>query len=197
MRTPVKFAAAAAAGVLATLTLSGTSSARSTADASLQAQAARAGLSGSEAAELGARIDRQLALVPGGKRIGLNQAAWRGGKAVMTWPLPGEAKARAVDEPSVALGSPNCAYGWTCLYEHANFDGRRLTWSDCAFENLADWGFSDKTTSWHNNQSGGAVTSVFNWTGSNWEQLWSSAAPASSSYVGSGANDRADGLWVC
>ncbi|MFD9334160.1 peptidase inhibitor family I36 protein [Streptomyces sp. NPDC060028] len=197
MRTSTKFAVALAVGSLAVFSFSGTSSARPALDGTIAAQAAQAGLSGSEVAGLQKQIDEQLAQTPGGKRIGLNQAAWRDGKAVMTWPLPGETKARAVNEPSAALGSPNCSYGWTCLYEHANYDGRRLTWSDCNFENLATWGFNDKATSWHNNQTNGTITTVYNWTGSYWEQLWASTAPSASSNVGSWANDRADGLWVC
>ncbi|MGW6705083.1 peptidase inhibitor family I36 protein [Streptomyces sp. NPDC054956] len=197
MRTSTKFSVALAAGALAVFGLSGTSSAQSTLDATIAAQAEQAGLSSSEVAGLQKQIDEQLALTPGGKQISLNQASWRDGKAVMTWPLPGETKARGVNEPAAALGSPNCSYQWTCLYEHDQWNGRRLTWSDCNFENLANWGFNDQTSSWHNNQTNGTKTYVYNWTGSSWELLWTSTAPSASSYVGNWANDRADGLWVC
>ncbi|MCP3821226.1 peptidase inhibitor family I36 protein [Streptomyces sp. A3M-1-3] len=200
MRTRTKFAVAATAGAMAVLGVAAPTSA-STAPTALEStiasEAKQAGLSKSEVAGLQKQIDKQLATTPGGKQIGVNQIAWRGGKAVMTFPLPGEKKARAVGEAAVPLGSPNCRYAWTCLYEHSNWDGRRLTWSDCNFENLADWGFNDQTTSWHNNQTRGTRTTVYNWTGSSWAQLWQSTAPSSSANVGSANNDKADGLWVC
>ncbi|MGW0232865.1 peptidase inhibitor family I36 protein [Streptomyces sp. NPDC002996] len=197
MRIRTKLAAALSVGVLGVLGLAGPTSAATAIDSTIAAQAERAGLSKSEVADLQKQIDEQMAATPGGKQIGVNQVSWRDGNAVMTWPLPGEKKARAVDEPIGALGSPNCSYAWTCLYEHRDFDGRRLTWSDCAFVNLANWSFNDKTSSWHNNQTSGTQTHVYNWTGSSWSRLWTSTAPSWSSYVGNTNNDKADGLWVC
>lgn len=197
MRTRTRFSVILAAGAIATLGLAGPTSASTELQSTIAAQAEKAGLSKSEVSKLQGQIDKQMAMTPGGKQIGVNQVSWRDGKVVMTFPLPGEKKARAVNEPLGALGTPNCSYLWTCLYEHANFDGRRLTWSDCNFENLADWGFNDKTTSWHNNQSRGTQTHVYNWTGSSWALLWTSTAPSSSSNVGAANNDKADGLWVC
>ncbi|OEJ24875.1 hypothetical protein BGM19_26130 [Streptomyces agglomeratus] len=197
MRTRTKLAVTATAGAMAVLGLAGPTSASTTLEAKIASEVKQAGLSRSEAAGLQKQIDQQLATTPGGEQTGVNEISWRGGKAVMTFPLPGEKRARAVNEPLGALGTPNCNYAWTCLYEHANFDGRRLTWSDCNFENLANWGFNDKTTSWHNNQTRGTQTHVYNWTGSSWALLWTSTAPSSSSNVGSANNDKADGLWVC
>ncbi len=193
-----KWSVALAAAAMAVMGLAGPTSASTSAQPAFAAQAARAGLDKAEAAGLQRQVDAQLAAVPGGEQTGLNEISWRGGKAVMTFPLPGEKKARAVGEAFAPAGSPNCSYLWTCLYEHANFDGRRLTWSDCDFVNLADWGFNDQTTSWHNNQSSGTQTTVYNWNGVNaWVVLWTSTAPSSSSNVGSANNDKADGLWVC
>ncbi|MEV6247888.1 peptidase inhibitor family I36 protein [Streptomyces sp. NPDC051742] len=197
MRTRTKLAVALSASALAVFGMAGPTSAAPTLDRTIAAQAERAGLDRSEVAELQRQIDRQMAVTPGGEQIGVNQVAWRGGKAVMTFPLPGEKQARAVDEPVGTLGTANCSYLWTCLYEHDNYDGRRLTWSDCAFVNLSSWDFIDKTSSWHNNQSSGTVTRVYNWTGSSWSQLWASTAPSRSSYVGNTNNDKADGIRVC
>lgn len=197
MRMRAKLTVTATAGAMAVLGLAGPTSASTTLETKIASEAKQAGLSKSEVAGLQKQIDKQLATTPGGKQTGVNQVSWRGGKAVMTFPLPGEKQARAVNEPAGALGTPNCSYAWTCLYEHSNFDGRRLTWSDCNFENLADWGFNDKTTSYHNNQTRGTQTHVYNWTGSSWALLWTSTAPSSSSNVGSANNDKADGLWVC
>ncbi|GAA3380818.1 hypothetical protein GCM10020367_69620 [Streptomyces sannanensis] len=197
MRTRTKISVTLAASAMATLGLAGPTSASTELESTIAAQAQKAGLNKSELAELQRQVDKQMATTPGGKQIGVNQIAWRGGKAVMTFPLPGEKKARAVDEPFSAMGSPNCSYKWTCLYEHSNFDGRRLTWSDCGgILDLSDWGFSDQTTSWHNNQTSGTKTRVYNWTGA-WTLLWTSTAPSSSSNVGSTNNDKADGIDVC
>ncbi|MGW4201470.1 peptidase inhibitor family I36 protein [Streptomyces sp. NPDC004726] len=201
MRTRSKFVIAVSAGAMAVLGLAGPTSASSAEPTALQStiasQAKLAGLSKSDVAGLQKQIDEQLAATPGGKQIGVNQMSWRGGKAIMTIPLPGEKRARAVGEPAAALGTPNCSYTWTCLYQHSNWDGRRLTWSDCTFENLANWGFNDQTSSWHNNQTTGTRTWVYNWTGSSWALLWTSTAPSASSYVGAANNDKADGIRVC
>ncbi len=197
MRMRTKLAVTTTAGAMAVLGLAGPTSASATLESKIASEVKQAGLSKSEAAGLQKQIDKQLATTPGGRQIGVNQVAWRGGKAVMTFPLPGEKRARTVNEPVGTLGTPNCSYAWTCLYEHRNFEGRRLTWSDCNFENLANWGFNDKTTSWHNNQTRGTQTHVYNWSGSSWVRLWTSTAPSSSSYVGNANNDKADGLWVC
>ncbi|MGW0775907.1 peptidase inhibitor family I36 protein [Streptomyces sp. NPDC002835] len=197
MHTRTKLAATLFAGALTVLGVTGTTSAATTLDSTIAAQAERAGLSTSEVAGLQKQIDEQLEITPGGEQIGVNQVAWRDGKTIMTFPLPGEKKARAVGEPVTTLGTANCSYTWTCLYEHASYEGRRLTWQDCAFNNLSTWGFNDKASSWHNNQTSGTVTRVYNWTGSSWSQIWSSTAPSRDSYVGSSDNDKADGIRVC
>ncbi|MGJ7414590.1 peptidase inhibitor family I36 protein [Streptomyces cinereoruber] len=197
MRTRTKLGVTLAACAVATFGLAAPTSASTELQNTIAGQARKAGLTENEVTDLQRQIDKQMKITPGGKQIGVNQIAWRGGKAVMTFPLPGEKRARSVDETFGALGTPNCSYLWTCLYEHSNFDGRRLTWSDCNFENLANWGFNDQTTSWHNNQSRGTQTRVYNWTGSSWALMWTSTAPSSSSNVGSANNDKADGLWVC
>ncbi|WP_257002254.1 peptidase inhibitor family I36 protein [Streptomyces sp. WZ.A104] len=196
MRTRTKLAVTLSASAMAVFGLAGPTSASTSLDSTIATQAEQAGLNQSEVADLQKQIDEQMAITPGGKQIGVNQVSWRDGKAIMTFPLPGEKQARAVGESVGTLGTANCSYLWTCLYEHSNFDGRRLTWSDCAFHDLSTWGFNDKTSSWHNNQSRGTVTRVYNWTGS-WTQLWASSAPAQSSYVGSSNNDKADGIRVC
>ncbi|MEU6919217.1 peptidase inhibitor family I36 protein [Streptomyces olindensis] len=199
MRTRTKLAVAVSAASLTAVGLAGptSASASTTLDRTIAAQAERAGLDQREVAALQKQIDRQMAFTPGGEQIGVNQVAWRGGKTIMTFPLPGEKQARAVDEPVGTLGTANCSYTWTCLYEHDDYDGRRLTWQDCAFNNLADYDFNDKASSWHNNQTRGTVTRVYNWTSSGWSQIWSSTAPSRSSYVGNADNDKADGIRVC
>lgn len=47
----------------------------------------------------------------------------------------------------------DCRAGWVCLFEHSNFQGRRLQWSDpgTRIRRLSDYGFNDKMSSWINN----------------------------------------------
>ncbi|MFI6289574.1 hypothetical protein ACIBCM_33375 [Streptomyces sp. NPDC051018] len=103
MRTRSKFVIAVSAGAMAVMGLAGPTSASSAAPTALQStiasQARQAGLSKSDVAALQKQIDKQLAATPGGKQTGVNQMSWRGGKAIMTIPLPGEKRARAVGEP--------------------------------------------------------------------------------------------------
>ncbi|WP_407560886.1 peptidase inhibitor family I36 protein [Streptomyces sp. 184] len=197
--------AVAAAGVTAVLGLSGpaagsvsgTASGAAQLDATIAAEAKRAGLSTGEVAGLQKKVDAQLAKTPGGERTGVNEISWRDGQTVLTLPLPGERQARSVDQAVGTLGTANCSKYYTCLYEHATFGGRRLSWQDCAFHDLSDFGFNDKTSSWHNNQSTNTKTHVYNWTGGTWSRIWSSVAPSSDTYVGAGDNDKADGITVC
>ena len=132
----------------------------------------------------------------GGTQTAVNEIRWADG-AVMTWPVPGAKRALSPGEQAQALGVANCSIGWTCLYEHHNFDGRRWTWSDCDDLWLANWGFQDKASSWHNNQTGGARTKVYNHNGSSKTLLWDAPSPARSTYVGDAANDKADSIIVC
>ncbi|WP_037671550.1 peptidase inhibitor family I36 protein [Streptomyces griseus] len=48
---------------------------------------------------------------------------------------------------------PACADGWTCLYEHSNGGGRRLIFRDYYWQDLNQYDFNDKTSSWRNRQS--------------------------------------------
>ena len=200
MRMTVKASAVAAAGVIAAVGLSAPASG-STQEARLgaavAAEAKQAGLSTAEAAGMQKKVDAQLARTPGAQQTGVNEITSVDGQSVMTLPLPGEKKARGVDEAVGALGTANCAKYYTCLYEHKDFNGRRLAWKDCNFNHLRDWDFTDKTSSYHNNQSRGTKTYVYNWTSSGWSTLWISTAPSSSSYVGNSKNDKADSLTVC
>lgn len=148
-----------------------------------------------QSSQLQARIDHQLAISKSrGVQISQNEIAWKDGKVVMTFPWP-----EGVVGPQ---DSSDCESLWTCLYESAGFnrppnpDGRKLRFTDCVFEELANYGFQDKASSWQNNQTDGTITRVYNWNGQ-WDQLWESRAKSSSAWVGDGANDKADGMRVC
>jgi hypothetical protein len=59
------------------------------------------------------------------------------------------------------------------------------------------YGFANKTSSWHNNQTGGAVSYVSEIASNGNHLLWTEPSPASDDWVGSSLNDRADQIAVC
>lgn len=65
---------------------------------------------------------------------------------------------RAADP--LAARAPACANGWVCLYQYANGEGRRLIFSDEYWDNLGNYGFDNKTSSWRNNQNSGDNASL-------------------------------------
>ncbi|MEH1163968.1 peptidase inhibitor family I36 protein [Micromonospora sp. CPCC 205539] len=132
----------------------------------------------------------------GGKQISVNQIAWEDG-VTMTFPLPGAKVALAPGQEMVPLGTPNCRRGWSCLWEHNNFEGRYVDYYNCGTVWLRDKGFENMASSWHNNQTGGAYSIVYNYVGSNPQQIWFEPAGASAAYVGNGNNDIADSVHVC
>ncbi|MEU8889424.1 peptidase inhibitor family I36 protein [Streptomyces sp. NPDC048442] len=121
-------------------------------------------------------IDKVLATTEGGVQISRNEIAWNGGEALMSFALPGEARApvsspaaqklqaRTAGLPestketgSSALAGDNCpteVFGddWYCFYQYKSFEGWRLSWN--AQHNAAvyfsTYGFNDMTSSWSN-----------------------------------------------
>lgn len=167
---------------------------------SLLGQTVQAELSAADTVELQRQVDAVVGANPGSRQINQNEIELAPG-AVVTVPLPGEKIARGPGEV-VTEGVANCPYQNSCWYEHANFDGYRLRLYYCGFYNLGNlfmldgrrW--NDKISSWHNNQSGGAVADTYNWNGSAWDVMFR-AYVGRSSYVGAWANDIIDGIWNC
>lgn len=59
-------------------------------------------------------------------------------------------------------GGSSCAYGYACIWEHVDYQGRRLQWQDKGKKNLADWNFRDQASSVCNNRrAGGFVLQDF------------------------------------
>ncbi|GAA3349344.1 hypothetical protein GCM10020358_71120 [Amorphoplanes nipponensis] len=123
----------------------------------------------------------------GGQQTSATQVTWRGGAVVLDLVAPDRALASVE-------GCPSNAY---CFYEHQNFNhnkpnGRMLTFRDCTTaglrQNLTDYGFQDKTTSWVVNKS---LRLVDVFTGTN-TRLWQERAHSKSSNVGTADNDKAD-----
>ncbi|MEV0648934.1 hypothetical protein AB0I28_27145 [Phytomonospora sp. NPDC050363] len=146
-----------------------------------------------------AQIDAVLAQHPDGKQINTNQIAWENGTVILTIPMDGQRAAYGPGEQGVRKdGRPDCPYYWTCVYKDENYNDRRLQFSHCGYiQDLGGYGFNDQTTSWHNNQSGGARTRVYDWRGA-WVQLWATGdAQSWNPNVGKANNDKADGIKAC
>ena len=132
-----------------------------------------------------AQIDAIIA-EHGGRQTGVAQVTWRNGAVVLD--LATSERALVAVE-----GCPTNAY---CFYEHEKFNkednGRRLTFRDCTTaglrQNLYDYGFQDRTTSWVVNKS---LRLVDVFTGTN-TRLWQERAHSKSSNVGTADNDKAD-----
>lgn len=143
------------------------------------------------------QIADQLKLAPGGERISVNQIAWkRDGldPVIMTFPLPGERIARAAGEPATALGVPNCNYEGVCLWDFTNFEGTRLgPFYACRTETLANYGFANRTESWHNNQT----PNTKSWLVQNGQILMDMIPNSKVSHVGVYNVNRATHLTVC
>lgn len=115
-------------------------------------------------------------------------------------------RAIGVDDGTVvaasAGGCPTVTFGndWYCFYEHSNYGGRRLQWSDYYSKSnnvsFFTYGFQDQTSSWVN--GGGYDIVVYNLT-STYGQLvlqflWREEDHSSSTLAY--PNDRADGFWT-
>jgi hypothetical protein len=99
-----------------------------------------------------------------GTQIGINQVSFHGGDIILTLPLPGETKARAVDElitPAAATDCHGNQLGWACLWSDTNFTGSRLEGFNCVTMTLAS-PFNGNTASIYNNQTTGTQTLVLN-----------------------------------
>jgi len=128
---------AATFGLCATLGLYGSAGAASSVQAGdvpvLQ-------LSEAQRQALQAEVTKHLNDYGEGMQIGINQISYDNGRTILTLPLPGETKARAVHEPVAQLGAATDCHnndrGWACLWSDTNFNGARLEGFDCETRTL-------------------------------------------------------------
>ncbi|MFE5944573.1 hypothetical protein [Streptomyces sp. NPDC056480] len=137
--------------LLALLTIpaaAGAADAARGARADFAAQARSAGLSGTEAKGLQARVDGYLAKTPG-TQVGANKIVLKGGgELVLT--LPGERNARDLTAPDAGIGAAaGCPYTYVCAYPYEDFAGDELRLYTCNYRNYIPW---NGTGSWINNQ---------------------------------------------
>ncbi|MEU4219631.1 peptidase inhibitor family I36 protein [Actinoplanes sp. NPDC026623] len=129
--------------------------------ASTKAKAPATTYTAAQKKALQAEVTKHLNDYGRGTQVGINEISWDGGRTILTLPLPGETKARAVGEPVAALAAANCAFAYACLWSDTNFTGSRLSRTDCEEIVLAA-PYKTSTASIHNNQTSGTQTMVLN-----------------------------------
>jgi hypothetical protein len=92
-------------------------------------------------------IDAQLAAYPGGKQINATEVAYANGAFIITFARP----------VGVSATSSDCPSGWFCFYDHVSFGYPRGRLSDCGWQDLAWWGWQNRTESVAYNLSVGST----------------------------------------
>jgi Peptidase inhibitor family I36 len=101
--------------------------------------------------ELQQQIDLQLKLAPGGKQTSVNEVSYDGGRFVVTYALP-----------NAITGYPDCPSGWFCFYDGYNWGYPRGRLSSCGWQDLAWWGWNDRTNS-IDNSTGSWIQYIQHW----------------------------------
>lgn len=97
-----------------------------------------------------AQIDAQLKAYPGGVQTGPAEISYKNGRFVMTFVRPGVA----------TDGTADCPFGWFCFYDSTNYGYPRGKLSDCGWQDLAEWGWQNRTESVHYNMPTGSVAFI-------------------------------------
>ncbi|MFI5845573.1 hypothetical protein ACIA8K_38305 [Catenuloplanes sp. NPDC051500] len=127
------------------------------------AQAQRAGLSAAEAQALQDRVDAVRVSVPGGRQVSANEVRWDGLTATVdAGPHAGSA---------LTTAAISCSYLSFCI----NVGGTAFKFTACRYWDLTNW---EGVSPYNNNQSSGTVFRAYD---NNYNQVWSSTAPASGS----------------
>jgi hypothetical protein len=92
--------------------------------------------------ELQAQIAQHLQRFPGGKQINDNEISYADGKFIITF-----AKPNGPQSDSSVMRASDCTAGWYCFYDGINFTYPRGRLSDCGWQDLFDFGWSDRTES--------------------------------------------------
>lgn len=97
------------------------------------------------------QIDRYLAAAPGGTQISPTEISYADATFVVTFVRPPTANLAA---------TADCPSGWFCFYDGINYTYPRGKLSSCGWQDLADWGWNDRTESVHYNLSTGSVSYI-------------------------------------
>lgn len=151
----------------------------------------------SEDAPLEAQMAALLKKHPDAKAISDHEIAFDDGKVVL------DLLGTDPDAPQDKATVRGCPSGWFCFYQHQNFGGRRLQFSDCtrggATQWLRDYGFENQTTAWVVNRSVNFINVNDHHASPGYpsgKNLWNARSHSQSSNVGVEANDRAD-WFIC
>lgn len=190
-----KLVAAAALTLITSVSLASSAAAVSNAPANAKAKAniPTVNVTPAQQQALQTEVNTQLKNYGGGTQIGVNQIAYDNGQLILTLPLPGEKKARAVGEPMAPDGVANCGFTHACLWSDTNFNGSRLDRVNCDFITLSS-PFNSSTASIHNNQTTGTQTVILN---SSRQILNASLAPSRINDTGVGSRSNARFWQVC
>ncbi|WP_169738827.1 peptidase inhibitor family I36 protein [Jiangella gansuensis] len=169
---------------------------------------------------LAAELAEALEQWPGGVQVSDNAITWGGGEVVAVWPDPGDAAAplglgagvredvvaqlgladltgpALADGPSdlaVRGSSTSCPVGYYCFYTSSSYNGARYQFSSTCSGYASSYGFDNATSSWSNRSSSRKVAAYDSRGGT---RLWTMNPGASSSYVGSGYDNRMS-YWTC
>jgi hypothetical protein len=142
---------------------------------------------------LQAQVDQQLAEHPGGVQTEPGVIEYDGGAVRVVIEEPDSAGGGALSRSTAAASTVHgCATSltakWVCFYDDRDFGGRMLQFRDAGLQSLADYGFSNKVSSWVNTT--GRTVSVYDTAGGT-TRIWTEGANSFSSYVGNSLNDRA------
>ena len=105
---------------------------------------------GEDATRIQALIDAHLRDYPGGVQTGPVEITYGDGVFVMTFVRTG----LGTD------GTADCPSGWFCFYDYTNYGYPRGKLSDCGWQDLAEWGWTNRTESVHYNMASGSVAFI-------------------------------------
>lgn len=97
-----------------------------------------------------AQIDAHLRAYPGGVQTGPTEISYDNGVFVMDF----------VRSTPGTDGVADCPSGWFCFYDSTNFGYPRGKLSDCGWQDLAEWGWQNRTESAHYNMATGSVAFI-------------------------------------
>jgi hypothetical protein len=90
--------------------------------------------------------DAYLAKYPGGVKISPTEVSYANGTFIVT-----------TRRAAGTLAGPDCPSGWFCFYDGVNYGYPRGKLSSCGWQDLATFGWSDRTESAHYNLNTGNV----------------------------------------
>lgn len=135
-----------------------------------------------------------LPIPPGGVRVG-NEVFYDNGRVVLRFDLARVAKLQGKEAPA-STQDFDCPEDWFCFFEHTFYYGRRLQFRDCCrYQYLANYGFTNKASSWRNRLD---VYDVRVWDSGPSPDvlLWCADTHGASPNVGAADNDKADYLYI-